>query len=297
MNSMKRRYLEISAIGSACGKMKFEPIERTLLYSWARHSPKDCKEFLIKRGAIKCDDSEVDLHIDHHTFLKRAKTVSIMNSTTKEFTNILSSAEEELKTLRESQGLKISKEELQEFRDAGKKTISTNFGKNSEDSIIKSFNGENGNDKMHYYYIGTDYCIGGKHDASVDDMVIEVKTRMKEGNVRKNEYDLYQLFGYLLAMGAQKGKIIQQFNHRKYDSDIETENEYGIIDVKVYKKNIEVMLQELNTFFSRLDNIILNKGMTSEELQIALENKCVCTIANGEYVNKNSKYSKLFYFI
>lgn len=297
MESMKRRYLEISAIGSACGKMKFEPIERTLLYTWARHSPNDCKEFLIRSGAIRHDDDAVDLHKDHDSLFKKAKTVSVNNSSTREFKGILNSAEEEFKTLRESQGLKISKEELQEFRDAGKKVINTNFGKNSEDTIIKSFNGKNGNDKMHYYNIGSDYCIGGKHDASVNDMVVEIKTRMKEANVRKNEYDLYQLFGYLLAMGVQKGKIIQQFNNIKYDSDVETENEYGIVDSVVYREKITTMLDELNTFFSRLDNIICNKCMTSEELQIALENKCVCLIANGEYINKNSKYSKLFYFI
>lgn len=295
--SMKRRYLEISAIGSACGKMKFEPIERTLLYAWARHSPEDCKEFLIKSGAIRYDDEAVDLHKDHDSLFKKAKTVSVNNSSTQDFKGILNSAEEEFKTLRESQGLKISKEELQEFRDAGKKVINTNFGKNSEDSIIKSFNGKNGNDKMHYYNIGANYCIGGKHDATVDDMVVEIKTRMKETNVRKNEYDLYQLFGYLLAMGVQKGKIIQQFNNKKYDSDIETDNEYGIVDSVVYREKITTMLDELSLFFSRLDNIICNKCMTSEELQIALDNNCVCLIANGEYVNKNSKYSKLFYFI
>ena len=294
---MKRRYLEISAIGSACGKMKFEPIERTLLYAWARHSPENCKEFLIRSGSIKYDNEAIDLHKDHDSFFKKAKTVSVNNSSTEEFKGILNSAEEEFKTLRKSQGLKISKEELQEFRDTGKKVINTNFGKNSEDTIIKSFNGKNGNDKMHYYNIGTDYCIGGKHDATIDDMVVEIKTRMRENNIRKNEYDLYQLFGYLLAMGVQKGKIIQQFNNKKYDSDVETDKEYGIVDSVVYRDKITTMLDELSTFFSRLDNIISTKCMTSEELQIALENQCVCLISNGEYVNKNSKYSKLFYFI
>lgn len=294
---MKRRYLEISSIGSACGKTKFEPIERTLLYAWARHSPEDCKNFLIKSGAIKYDNNAVDLYKDHSNFLEQAKNVSINNSSTTEFKEILNLAEEKFKTLRQHQGLKISKEELQEFRETGKKTINTNFGKNSEDTIIQSFNGTNGNNKMHYYNIGTNYCIGGKHDASVNNMVIEVKTRMKEVNVRKNEYDLYQLFGYLLAMGLQKGKIIQQYNNVKYDSDIETENEYGIVDCMVYHEKIDNMLNELNIFFSRLDNIIHNQCMTSEDLKIALENKCVCLISNGEYINKNSKYSKLFHFI
>ena len=294
---MRRRYLEISAIGSACGKMKFEPTERTLLYAWARHSPTECKDFLISCGYIKQDDTAIDLHKDHDSLFKKAKTVSISNSSTSEFKNILQSAEEEFKTMRKDQGLKISKEELQEFRDAGTKVINTNFGKNSEDTIVKSFNGKTGNDKMHYYNIGDNYCIGGKHDATVNDMVIEIKTRMRENNVRKNEYDLYQLLGYLLAMGVQKGKIIQQFNGDKYDSDVETGKEYGIIDSIIYKDKISQMLEELSTFFSRLDNIICNKAMTHEEISIALENKSVCSLSNGEYVNKNSKYSKLFYFI
>ena len=294
---MKNLYLEISAIGSACGKMKFEPIERTLLYCWARHYPDDCKEFLIGVGSIRDDDNVIDLNQDHDFLFKKAKTVSVNNSSTQDFKDILQSAEAELKTLRENQGLKISTEELVEFRDAGKKVINTNFGKNSEAAIVKSVNGKHGNDKMHYYTIGSNRCIGGKHDATVDDMVVEIKTRMTEKNVRKNEYDLYQLFGYLLAMKVQKGKIIQQFNNIKYDSDVETEKEYGIVDSVIYREKIEKMLEELNIFFSRLDNIINNRRMTSEEIRIALEDNCVCYIAKGKYVNKNSKYSKLFCFI
>lgn len=294
---MKRRYLEISGIGSACGKMKFEPTERTLLYCWARHAPEDCKEFLIKSGFIKCDDNAIDLHKDHESLFKKAKTVSVTNSSTRDFAAILNSAETELKTLRKTQGVEVSKEELKEFRDSGRTVIHTNFGKNSEDFIIKSVNGKGGNDKMYYYNIGSDYYIGGKHDATINDMVIEIKTRMKENNVRKNEYDLYQLFGYLLAMNVQRGKIIQQFNSRKYDSNVETDKEYGIVDSVVYKEKITTMLDELNNFFLRLDKIIENRCMTMEELELAIDTKYVCSIANGEYVNKNSKYSKLFNFL
>lgn len=297
MKLMKRRYLEISAIGSACGKIKFEPSERTLLYSWARHSPEDCKDFLIKAGYIKYSNGAVDLHKDHDSLFEKAKTVSITNVTTKDCTDILNSAEECLETLRKSQGLEVSAEELKEFRDAGKKVINTNCGKNSEDTIIKSVNGKTGNDKMHYYNINEDYCIGGKHDAMIDDMVVEIKTRMKTLNVRKNEYDLYQLFGYMLAMGAHRGKIIQQFFGERYDSDVETKKEYGIIDSVVYSDKIVTMLEELKVFFNRLDTIILNKSMSDEELKLALDTERLCLISNGEYINKNSKYSKLFYFI
>jgi len=296
METMKRRYLEISAIGSACGKMKFEPIERTLLYSWARHSPIECKNFLIASRYINYDEGAKDLNGDHDSLFKKAKTVSITNASTTDFKQILNTAEKDLKDLRKSQGVEVTDTELREFRDSGKKVISTNFGKNSEDTIVKSFGGKSGNDKMHYYNTTDNHCIGGKHDAMIEDMVVEVKTRMKDANVRKNEYDLYQLFGYLLAMGAQKGKIIQQYNGTRYDSDAETDKEYGIVDRDGYHNQIDTMIEELNTFFSRLDSIIEKKAMTPEELQIALDGR-LCTISNGEYINKNFKYSKLFNFI
>lgn len=293
---MKRKYLEISAIGSACGKMKFEPIERTLLYTWARHAPDDCKNYLIKTGYIDFDEEAKDLNKDHDVLFKKAKTVSIQDTHTKEFDTILKSAEDDLKTLRKSQGITVTENELDEFRTAGKKVINTNYGKNSEEAIVKSFGGKPGNDKMYYYDIGENYCIGGKHDAIVNDMIAEVKTRMKQANVRKNEYDLYQLFGYLLAMNAQRGKIIQQFNGKRYDSDAESPIEYGIIDRDLYSEQIKKMLDELVTFFSRLDCIIENKAMTPEELQKAIDVKTICTISKGKYINKNSKYSKLFNF-
>lgn len=297
-NLMKKKYLEISSIGSACGQMPFEPIERTLLYCWARYAPDDCKAFLISKEYILNDDRATDLLSDHLSVLKNyADNISMENTKTEDFKLIMTEAEKELQQLRSTQDLKVTDTELEEFRINGNKMLTTSYGKNSEETIIKNVNGNFGNSKMYYYYIDKSSCIGGKHDATKDDLILEIKTRMKENNVRKNKYDLYQLFGYLLAMKADRGKIIQHYGNKTFASDQETEREYGIIDIKNYYNEITLMLEELKHFFSRLDIIINNKCMSNEDIQKAFTNKPICTISNGKYINICSKYSKLFNFI
>jgi len=77
------------------------------------------------------------------------------------------------------------------------KNLKKDCGKNVEEKVITKKKYDVGNKKMYYHSIGG-HCIGGLHDATDSDIVIEIKTRMKKDNVRKNEYDLYQLIGYLL---------------------------------------------------------------------------------------------------
>ena len=114
-------------------------------------------------------------------------------------------------------------------------------------------NYKKGNNRM-CYYSENNWTIRGLHDATCGDTVIEIKTRMKPQNVRKNEYDLYQLFGYLLAMNKTTGKIVQKYADDIYDSNIETENEYGIIDITetVWKRKFEKFKSELNEFFEEI---------------------------------------------
>ena len=84
------RYLEISSIGSACGEMSFEPVERTLLYTWARHAPNDCKKFLIENGYLIIDNNSLDLLKDHtELFHEKAKNISIDNTTVQDFKTLL----------------------------------------------------------------------------------------------------------------------------------------------------------------------------------------------------------------
>ena len=71
------------------------------------------------------------------------------------------------------------------------------------------------------------------HDRCIGNFVaaVAVSERTRRQNVRRNEYDLYQLICYLLATGISQGKIVQLFNKEKFDSDVATEQEYGLIDI------------------------------------------------------------------
>lgn len=297
---MSKLYLEISNLGAACGKMSFESCEKVLLTSWARHNPVDCKNFLIDNGIIKVDDTiQDDLYQCHTSIMsKKAENINFKNTNTKDFKKIIDETTEELKKTRESNNQDLTKEELKEFRIASEKYLNTTFGKNSEDHIIKSEKAQSGNNKMYYYNLSKNRCFGGKHDALKDGMVLEIKTRMKSTNVRKNEYDLYQMFGYLLAMNASEGKIIQQFNNETFNSDVETKNEYGIINYEKNKNQIENMLKELNIFYDRLENIINKKMLTEDELYKAIpeSERPICILSNDKLLNKNNKFSKLINF-
>ena len=90
------------------------------------------------------------------------------------------------------------------------------------------------------------------------EILLEIKTRTKKLNVRRNEYDLYQLICYLLATENTKGKIVQLFNKEKFDSDIASENEYGIIDItqEPWKDLCVEIIQGLKEYFNELSKLI-----------------------------------------
>ena len=45
---------------------------------------------------------------------------------------------------------------------------------------------------------------------------MKIKTRTKKANVRRNDYDLYQLIGYLLANFVQFNAYFDPFLHKKH---------------------------------------------------------------------------------
>ena len=67
-----------------------------------------------------------------------------------------------------------------------------------------------------------------------------------------------------------KGKIVQVFDKVKYDSDVETNNEYGIIDLRVEKWRIlsENIILNLKSYFDELrdPNTTLPNGGKLPEL-------------------------------
>ena len=125
-------------------------------------------------------------------------------------------------------------------------------------------------------------------------MVIEIKTRMKKENVRKNEYDLYQLFGYMLVMGETRGMITQTHGGTIYKSTLENDNEYGIIDISEEKWNEKYIkfYKELNEFFKEVSKY------TSCEFDISDVMKPGHIYAeydtNGKFHNVDPKYTNIF---
>lgn len=239
--------IEISYLGSACGKNKYEPKEKIMLLLLCREYKNYYKDVFFKRGAFQLLDPTKKTY---DTELKR-----IYSKMKKEIgsPDEFKKKEEEITKKLKVENQDITEEDMAYASKFLESSFKKDCGINNEQSIITQKEYKKGNNRM-YYYSENNWTIKGFHDASHGDVVIEIKTRMREQNVRKNEYDLYQLFGYLLAMNKTKGKIVQKFSNRIYDSDIETQKEYGLIDITIdpWKTKFKVFKQEINGFFSAL---------------------------------------------
>jgi len=269
--------LEISSVGSACGKNPYESRDKTIFTQLCKSDVNKYKSLLIEQGILI--KSEKDYKED-------------------EFRNIYKKFKSDVKDPNDFRF--IEKEVLQEFKTkepeadterlVGKlrKDMQKDCGVNNEKSIISMKKYKRGNNKMWVYKHPNGWELKGLHDASDGEIVIEVKTRMKFNNVRKNKYDLYQLFGYLLAMGKTKGKIVQKYGNDIFDSDIETENEFGIIDITdTHKDKYEAFLMEIQEFFMEVqyyNNKIfdINKVFGNLKVPVAeYSEKGACNILPG----------------
>jgi hypothetical protein len=280
--------LEISNIGAACSKNPFESKNKIMLMCLCK-----CKQYksiykhvfynecIIKDITTKTYDSELrkiyDLHKKH---ISSSYNTEIVKET------VLKKLKQENTNMTESD---ISHAES--FLD---NSVKKDLGINNEPKVIKNKRYIPGNNSI-YTYSENNWQIRGFHDAKDVDVIIEVKTRMSERNIRKNEYDLYQLFGYLLVMCKTKGKIVQYFDNKIYDSDIETNYEYGIIDIneEPNREKFKKFLKELRNFFDEL-NEYTNENLfdiwtvfNKTELPIAVYD------INGIAHNINPKYEKI----
>ena len=246
-------YLEISNIAAALGKNPYESREKMLLTSWARHCPQVVLKYLIDNECI------APLQEDEETFSNLQKEVYSLNIPkefdVKDFKKIEDKIVKEYKKKRNNEQ---SPEELVQLKEYTKDLLKKNNGNLQEDKIIQKEQYTKGNDRMYYYEIAEDASIGGKNDASLGDILLEIKTRVKKANVRRNDYDLYQLIGYLLATGLQKGKLVQIYNKEKFDSDTPNEKEYGIIDItqECWKDLSEEIKNGLKVYFDDLRTLI-----------------------------------------
>ncbi len=236
--------LEISSIGAACNKNPYESRNKTIFTQLCKEQSSKYRNILIEQGIIQKGER---------------------NHSEEEFNRVYKKFKSEIKNPNDF--YKIEEKIVSEFKTQEPKTDTTKFvekmrsdfkkdcGINNESSIISSKKYHRGNNKMWIFKSESGWELKGFHDASDGDIVIEIKTRMKKNNVRKNHYDLYQLFGYLLAMNKTKGKIVQMYNNQIFSSDEENENEYGIVDIhsKRFCRDFEIFKQELNEFFEEVN--------------------------------------------
>jgi len=239
--------LEISFIGSACGKNRYEPRNKIILLLLCRQYKDIYKRLFFDKGIFTLLDPS------KKTYDKQLKRIY------SDYKKDVSSPEDfaklqiDIKKRLKQENTDIKEEDLNHATSFLENSMKKDCGTNNEKRVINKMNYKKGNNRM-YYYSENNWSIRGLHDATCGDIVIEIKTRMKPQNVRKNEYDLYQLFGYLLAMNKTTGKIVQKYADCVYDSDIETENEYGIIDITIgiWKQRFEKFKYELNYFFEEV---------------------------------------------
>ena len=281
--------IEISYIGSACGKNRYESRDKIILLLLCRQFKSFYKDLLFRQGAFKL------LNPDKKTYDTQLKTIytefkkDVKNPT--DFKRL----EKEITKKLKSENPEIGDEDMSHATKFLENTLKKDCGINNEQSVISKMNYKKGNNRM-YTYEENGWFIKGLHDASHGDAIIEVKTRMRQQNVRKNEYDLYQLFGYLLAMNKTKGKIVQKYNNVIYDSDVETRDEYGLIDIteKTWEERFLTFKRELNEFFIDVKyyedcvNVFdTTKVIHPHEYPIALFD------TNGISHNVNTSYEKI----
>lgn len=235
--------LEISSIGSACGKNPYEPRDKTIFTQLCKEQSSFYKKILIEQGII------IKNNTDHKEkeFKEIYKNFKQDVCCPEDFDNLEKKIVSEFKK-------KEPQVEMDNLIKKLRSDLKKDCGINNEKKIISTKNYKKGNNKLWIYKDSLGWELKGFHDASDGEIVIEVKTRMRKNTVRKNNYDLYQLFGYLLAMNKTKGKIVQMFNKEIFDSDIETDIEYGIVDItsERYSKDFEKFKKELNEFFEEV---------------------------------------------
>ena len=283
-------YLEVSNIAAAIGKNPYEPVEFIYLTIWARENPKTLIKYLINNELIVSHNIEED-EVDEEMSLAYNNIISNIdkqNFSTNQFSETTDKVIEEYKQIRPN----YNKIELEKLETSVKSQLIKDNGNIQEENTINKKKYQKGNNKMWYYNID-DNVIGGKHDADENGVVIEIKSRTSMRNVRKNEYDLYQLIGYLMCMNKEKGKIVQNFNKTIFDSDYQSDKEYGIININDEKwiKYKNEIIEKLKIFFNECKKCIHNESINLDK--IYKFGKIAEITEDGRLININNRYAKI----
>lgn len=280
--------LEISNIGSACGKNVYNPRIKTILLLLCREKPEFYKKELIKNGnIIPLEGASLKKPIEkcYKTYSKKIKDPN-------DFENIENEVIEEIKTNNPS----FTHSDITFAKQVIKDSLKKDCGKNTEHIVIEKSNYKKGNNVMlNYKDPNHKWKLKGFHDASNGDLVIEIKTRMRQCNVKKNEYDLYQLFGYMLAMNKTRGMITQTYDNKIYDSTVETQNEYGIVDITEASWNEKYIdfYKELSSFFEEVK--CYHEKMDFDVTKVLVPGKIYAhEDSRGNFHNINPDFTNLF---
>ena len=261
MGEKKVLYVNISDFGSIAECNPWKSRDEVLIKYWCQNNRKQARDYFRKNNYVIFTEEKVEI--------------------AEEIIKVEKELQAEIKHVKNDiEANKIKEAFMEKIENAGKKdklnteTIKTlqknivskvnkSCGINTEKDILDKTEKKSGikisarNQKMFYKNIFEDdnfiYRIGGKVDGISKDMIVEAKCRTKESNVRKNPYDLFQLMGYIFVTGKSKGKLVQKFRDRIWDSEIETENEWGIIILDERWENF--LNLHLFTFFEELQSI------------------------------------------
>lgn len=286
----------ISELGPICGKSPWEPKTKMLLVYWAKLAKRDCINFLTDNCVIEFAERPTNsLRVLNNTVQEQFDNTEINEHTTN-LNEILTKATESYK-LKEPN---LTNEKLELFQQVFSQKINQKLGSKSEATVVSKQQAKR--PKRHVTYeLTPEITLKGVCDAILDNgTIIEIKTRTKLENVRKNEYDLYQLFGYMLSYKATKGKIVQRYQDSQWASDEETEDEYGLVDLNEpqWSSKLKCMVKEIKLFNNELFNLVTNKKTQWNLLDFLKSSELpICTINKGRVINRNTKYNKLISYL
>ena len=288
----KTLYVSVSDFGSIAGVNKWRSREDTLLKCWCQNYKEEAKQhfrsnqYVIKQKApVKTADSVIEVEKEFAEEVRRVrpKTSHDTEQLKIKFTKKLDKACDQDS---------LSKNQRSCVQEKMKSVLKTSCGINSEEKILNDTEKKtqkkitDRNSQMYYktIYMDDHYIIkiGGRVDGiSEDDMIIEAKNRMKESTVRRNEYDLYQLMGYIYLTDKHRGKLVQKFNDRIWDSDEPTSKEWGIVTLD--DRWTEFYENKLLTFFEELKKpISIPRNIVKPFLRIDREDNYFPSVDNNE---------------
>ena len=288
---MKDVCVSISDFGSIADVNPWQSKDETLFRYHCKYFKKEVLNLLNENHYIIDDKWSTKVDKETETFLTEVKNLKANSSD--EANELIRSNWLTLDRLAKKNNM--TNTEWCKIHDRIKDTITKNTGTQVESAVIKKVEGKvgtlsNKNDKMRYKTVfedneGTRYIIGGKTDATSKDTIIEVKNRRSLNNVKKNDYDWYQLMGYMYLIDKPYGKIIQNYNNKVFDSDTETTREYGKIsfDQSVWNEFLETKLIPFMKAIKE-KNIVIPENLNKPILYSS--KKFTRNFTNTEYDNR-----------